>query len=325
MITAKKTPFDEAVENLMFLSKYFTDLPGTVKERTQEIRLRSGQFITLELGTDRLRLNVKVTSAELEELLKSFCNYSLYSYSKQLSEGFITLEGGHRAGFAGTAVTDKGSVTAIRDITSINLRIAKEYKGCSDKIYDLIFGGSEESFKGLLIAGCPVSAKTTVLRDLIRNISETGKITVIDERGELAAKCSGYITNDLGPNADVLCSFPKAEGFIAALRALSPEYIACDEIGQDSESILKCVNSGVKLILTAHSSGMEEASVSPMVSEILATGGISHAVFLGTGRDLGKIKSMWKTDGRNTKTDGKNDCGGYICCGGYVFRNVPVF
>lgn len=325
MIAVKKTPFDDAVENLTFLSKYFDGLPYTVKERTQEIRLRSGQFIALEMGTDRLRLNVKVNSLELDELLKSFCNYSLYSFTKQLSEGFVTLAGGHRAGFAGTAVTDRGEITAIRDITSINLRIAKEYKGCSDKLFDTVFLKDSENFKGLLIIGRPLSAKTTVLRDLIRNISETGKITVIDERGEIAAKSSGYITNDLGPNTDVLNSFPKAEGFITALRALSPEYIACDEIGQDVKSVLKCVNSGVKLILTAHSSDIEEASASLFTGKILTTGGISHVALLGTGKEIGKLIKVWKINERNKIKNGKNNGSDYIYCGRYVFRNVPVF
>jgi len=223
MITARTRPrgnaYEQAVEFLpMFKDKLSAQSPQ-VREKTREIRLRAGQPIVLELPQDRFYIPCRVTPDDLKHALEIFCDYSLHSYARQLSQGFITLDGGHRAGFCGTAVLDGGRVGTIRDITSINLRIARQFVGCSDELYGLL---PVSDMKALLIIGKPMSAKTTVLRDFARNLSQGYKVTVLDERGELA-----FSGADIGLNTDVLNGFPKKAGFITALRALSPARPFC--------------------------------------------------------------------------------------------------
>ena len=293
MITAKKRPFEQAVEFLpMFKDKLLTQSPA-VREKTFEIRLRAGQPVTLELGGDaRLCLDARAAPEDLRELIERFCDYSIHSYARQLSQGFVTLEGGHRAGFCGTAVMNGGKVDAIRDITSINLRIAREFIGCSDTLFNIL---PADEIKALLIIGKPMSAKTTLLRDFARNISMSRKVAVVDERGELASKRNGVITADLGPNTDVLDCFPKRTGFITALRALSPDFIICDEIAGDGREIAECLNSGVGLVMTAHCGSLGEALCSQSLTGVIAAG-VNYIALLGTGKEVGKLKGLWRKD-----------------------------
>lgn len=303
IIQAKKKPYEQAVEFLpIFKDKLMAQSPA-VREKTREIRLRAGRCITLETNADRHNTNIAVTPESLRELIEIFCNYSLYSYSRQLSEGFVTLEGGHRAGFCGTAVTDNGNIQAVRDITSINLRIAREFHGCSDRLFSLL---TPESIKCLLIIGRPVSAKTTVLRDFARNLSRDYKVCVIDERGEIAAKSKGNFTADLGPNTDVLDNFPKKKGFITALRAMSPDFIVCDEIADDGNSVAECLNCGVGLILTAHCGGFEEFLHSSALFEIKKH--VNYLALLGTGKNIGQLQGLWRKN-ENRFSDILYNCG----------------
>ncbi|MCL2077100.1 MAG: hypothetical protein FWH08_01685 [Oscillospiraceae bacterium] len=294
MIKAKKRPFEQAVEFLpVFKDKLMAQNP-LIREKTREIRLRAGQPVTLETDlNNRLYLDVRATSENLRDLIELFCDYSVHSYARQLSQGFITLEGGHRAGFCGTAVVRENRVEAIRDITSINLRIAREFIGCSDILFNSL---PIEDLQSLLILGKPMSAKTTVLRDLARNLSQNYKVAVIDERGELAGKSAlkpsaGGNGLDLGINTDVLDSFPKGAGFMTALRALSPDFIVCDEITGEGASVTECFNCGVGVIMTAHCGSLKEALNSPALSDIISS--VDYIALLGTGKNIGKLQGLW--------------------------------
>ncbi|MDR2531804.1 MAG: hypothetical protein LBC82_03070 [Oscillospiraceae bacterium] len=302
MIKARTRPrgaaaFEQAVEFLPVFKDKLLPLPSHMRESAREIRLRAGQAIAVELMQDRLYINAQVTPEDLKNLIELFCDYSIHSYARQLSQGFITLEGGHRAGFCGTAVTEDDKVKAIRDITSINLRIAREFTGCSDELFNSV---QSADMKSLLIIGKPMSAKTTVLRDFARNLSDSGyKTAVIDERGELAAKYKGVITADLGANTDVLDSFPKKAGFVTALRALSPDFIVCDEIAGAFESgeVAECLNSGAGLIMTAHCGSIDEALRSSALAGVMRH--VNYIALLGTGRNIGKLQGLWRRSAEN--------------------------
>lgn len=239
-----------------------------------EIRLRAGKQIALETVKGRFILDKTVTVQDIGECIKTFCNYSLHSYEKEIKNGYITLKGGHRAGFCGTAVIKEGRLETIKDISSINLRIAREITGCGECLADIVFAGD---FRGLLIAGKPMSGKTTVLRDVCRIIGGKNKLAVIDSRGEIGAVYGGIPQNDVGIFTDVLNGYGKSEGIEIATRTLSPEYIACDEITGEESSADKCLNSGVKTIFTLHCGTLNQAKQ----SEIVKTGAISHIAFLG--------------------------------------------
>lgn len=273
MVTAKICGADSV---LSYLGALGTAISRSKYHMTDicEIRLRTGQPIVLETVRGRFPLDRKVTAEEIADCIKSFCRYSLHSYERELREGYITLKGGHRAGFCGSAVLHNDHIDTIKNISSINIRIAREIQGTANSLEQTVF---DHNFKGLLIAGRPMSGKTTVLRDLCRIIGNNRKLAVIDTRSEIAAACSGVPQNDVGVNTDVLNGYPRSEGIEIALRTLSPEYIACDEITGESDFTNLCLNSGVKLIFTAHCGDMKQAQSTPLVS----SGAISHIAFLG--------------------------------------------
>ncbi|MCL1788766.1 MAG: hypothetical protein FWG33_00225 [Oscillospiraceae bacterium] len=321
MITTKKTPFEQAIGYLGSLKSRCSDLPRHITDNVSEIRLRAGQPVILEcMGakqesasriclSEGLAGNHIVTAEQINECLREFCGYSIHSFEKQFKEGWMTLEGGHRAGFTGTAVLRDGKVENIRNVSSVNLRIARQYIGCAGDLYSRV-RQTEEKFDGLLIIGRPLSAKTTVLRDLCRLISAKHKIALIDERSEVAAVSEGVPSLNVGENTDVLNNFPKGEGIMTALRSLSPEYVVCDEIGWEVGEIAAMVNSGVKMILTAHSGGLREAYSSERIRALLATGGISHIALLGFGKNIGKVEFY----GTNKQSE-NNNSGGFAGSG----------
>ena len=239
-----------------------------------EIRIRAGRGVVLETVKGRTALDIAVSADDTEECIKNFCQHSFHSFEKELREGFITLKGGHRVGFCGTAVVKNGRLDGVKNISCINIRIAREVIGAGESLKDTVF---EKDFKGLLICGRPMSGKTTVLRDLCRIIGNRHKLALIDERGEMAAIFQGIPQNNVGAFTDVLDGYDKENGIEIATRTLSPEYIVCDEITGFSDFERLCLNSGVKLIFTIHSGSIEQAKNTDAVK----SGAISHIASLG--------------------------------------------
>ena len=234
---------------------------------------------------------VIITKADLIDRFNRICRYSVYSVQNEIINGFVTVSGGHRAGVCGTAVVDSGKIVNVRDISSINLRIAREVKGCADKLISQI----ENMQNGVLICGEPCSGKTTILRDLARYISEkeNKNISLIDERGELAAPVCGVNQNDVGL-CDVFCGYPKHKAVEQALRCMSPEYIICDEIGtaEDLKAVESCVNSGVSVIAALHAKNKSELLGKPNAVKLLKTGAFGTVVFLKSRQNAGEISSV---------------------------------
>ncbi|MCL1881628.1 MAG: hypothetical protein FWF76_05565 [Oscillospiraceae bacterium] len=317
MVIAKKSPFERAVEQIIVLDfrKELLSLPRELSGQVCEIRLRAGRLLTLELASGkRIRLNKTVTPTHINDCLCEFCGQSIHSYEKQFKEGWLTLKGGHRVGFAGTAVVKAGNVENIRNFSSINLRIAKEYIDCADGLYTKVI--SSENLHGLLLIGKPMSAKTTILRDLCRLLSKNHKIALIDERSEIAAVHDGVPALNVGENTDVLNNFPKSDGIMTALRNLSPEYLFCDEIGWEKselKSLKSLTNSGVKMVLTAHSGSIKEAYSSPRICKLLNTGGISHVALLGSNKELGRVKYYGRINEFNKPNEFRSaDCNNHF-------------
>lgn len=276
--------FDKALygvrENLARLLGF---LPHSIKEKVQEIRLRAGKPVALTIGGENFYLlkdcrisrephhAVIATKTDLEESYRLICQNSVYSHEQELKQGFVMMKGGCRAGIAG-----EYSGTVAGNISSINIRIAGEVIGAADEIVKNYSGG------GLLIAGAPGSGKTTVLRDFIRQISKTKRVSVIDERGEISATHGGISYNDLGVNTDILLGYPKPKGIETAIRTLFPEVIAFDEIGTEKElkGIKDCLNAGVSVITTVHAGGSGELSNRQVIKELLDTGAIKTVVLL---------------------------------------------
>ncbi len=188
---------------------------------------------------------LRPTATELEDTLHAACGYSVYAVENQLRMGFVTAEGGERIGIAGTYVYDGGKVLAVRDVTSLCIRIPHEIFGCAEEIYRRCFRGGICS---VLILAPPGEGKTTILRDLTRLASmRTGRnILVSDERGELSA-------GELGETADVIRFADKLTAFTAGIRAMRPDILVTDELlPEDYPAVRRAVQSGIAVFASAH-------------------------------------------------------------------------
>ena len=245
-----------------------------------------------------------VTKTDIEESFRAICNYSVHTHQSEISNGYITLRGGHRAGLCGTAVTDGKSILSLKDISSINLRIAKQIIGVADSVLPSYVLNDKRS---LIIAGPPCSGKTTLLRDIARKLSNEGKrVSVVDERGELSAVFQGKAQNDLGNCCDVLNGYPKRLGIMMALRVMSPEVIVCDEIGgyEEAKEINSGLNSGVRFIISAHCNDPESLLKRPQIKVLTDSGEFGYVAFLRGGRMIGqpaKIMMLEKGEYENNR------------------------
>lgn len=275
-----------------------------IKDKACEIHLRLNRLLSVSTQSGNYYFSsgggllqtpsdkaVIITKTDLTDAFNRICRYSVYSVQNELINGFVTVSGGHRAGVCGTAVISNGKIVNIRDISSVNLRLSREIIGCSEKLVSEI----ENLEKGVLICGEPCSGKTTVLRDLARYISikENKSVSLIDERGELAASVCGENQNDVGM-CDVFNGYPKPRAVEQALRCMSPDYIICDEIGTDDDvrAIESCVNSGVSVIAAIHASNEEEFSKKPNAVKLLKTGAFKSVVFLDSRKNAGQIRKI---------------------------------
>jgi len=274
------------------LRKILSLLPQDVKSNSSEIRLRANAPLCLSSKSGQLFISnnstvnyiyksglTLVTTQDIEECYNLLCGFSIYTHENEIRQGFVTLCGGHRAGICGTAVVKDERTVFFRDISSINIRIAREIKGASNGLFDVK--------NGLLIAGPPLSGKTTVLRDLIRSLSvgllsEPCRVALVDCRGEIAACVGGVPQNDVGPCTDVITGCGKAEGLEMAIRTLAPQYIAFDEIAtlEEAQSVAYGMHSGVSVITTVHVGSVEELKKRAAVKAILASGAIKKVAFL---------------------------------------------
>lgn len=229
-----------------------------IPEEVAEIRLRSGRRAAAVLADGRIYpCSEQLSTEDISECFEELCRCSVHSFVNDIAQGFITLDGGCRVGICGTAVCaeNSGKIQTMRDISSLNIRLAREVKGCAKELYSRAFS---DGVCSLLLGGKPLSGKTTVLRDMARILGEKYRVVIIDSRNELSATVGGRPSLDIGENTDVLVGCGKSEGIMLALRSLSPQVIICDEIGGDYEAIEKCLFCGVKIIAAAHAGSRHE-------------------------------------------------------------------
>ena len=276
----------------------------------QEIRLREEKPITIVYeGREKFLLgendnSIVVRGRDIQETLDYISNYSLYAYENELRQGFITLEGGHRVGVAGQTILEGKQVKNMRYISSMNIRIAHEVKGCADTVIPYI--SREKELCHTLLISPPRCGKTTLLRDIVRQSSDGCKfvkgttVGVVDERSEIGGCYQGVPQNDLGIRTDVLDCCPKAEGMLLMIRSMSPRILAVDEIGtkEDVQAIEYALHCGCTMLATAHGTSLDELREKPLFDHLIERKQFERYVVLSNRRKTGYVEGIYDERGR---------------------------
>ncbi|MHC1722210.1 MAG: stage III sporulation protein AA [Aminipila sp.] len=275
------------------LEKTFRALPDTIINHAEEFRFRIGQPISIISLNEEYHISYAVDYEMLNNLINRLLNYSYYAYETELANGYITIEGGHRVGVCGKAVLEKENVRLIKDISSLNIRCSREVIGASEECLKKILK-NDGSIHNTLIVSPPKCGKTTLLRDLIRNLSSKGfRVGVCDERSEIAGSYKGKTCYDLGPRTDILDGCPKEQGIIMLIRAMSPNIIATDEIGKSADiyAIEAAMCAGINLITTIHGNSYEDV-LNSAIGSLVKKGIFSCIIFLSNVPKTGSIREV---------------------------------
>lgn len=260
------------------IARALDGLPGGSFAKARELRLRSGRPAALLLMGGREIEGPEVSPQDLAECLEHLTQHSLYAWETELGSGYLTIPGGHRVGVAGRVAEIGGGRRTVRDVSSLNYRIARSVEGVAERQVPRIT--ERGRLLSTLIVGPPGSGKTTLLRDIVRSASDglyglqPHQVALVDERSEIAATHLGTPGRDVGRRTDVLDGCPKGLGMRMALRALGPEVIATDEIGgaEDATAVSDLSHAGVTVLATAHALGRGGAAGRPEIALVLRTG-----------------------------------------------------
>lgn len=282
-------------------------------EDIEEIRLRVNRPLILRIGSYEYTIDEKqqltenlfrghiITRDEIERTMQVLSQCSLYAWEDELKNGYITIPGGHRVGLVGKGVLDKGRIKTLKDVSGINYRIGKEVKGCANKLMPLLI--KDNKVLHTLIISPPQCGKTTLLRDVIRQLSDgvtslnfSGvNVGLVDERSELAGMFQGQPQFDIGLRTDVLDACPKAQGMMMMIRSMSPVVLATDEIGmkEDVQALYHSLQAGVSVITTVHGQDYQELQERPVLQELINLRFFNRLVILSRKKGVGTLDAIW--------------------------------
>lgn len=317
MITLKENSIDQSWKEVILyafpenLRAMIEGLPSAILDRLEEIRIREGRPLVVHGGcrdyfidrngniVPRADKGYFITRRDTRHILDRISDYSIYALEDELKNGYITLKGGHRVGVTGRAVVENGCISTLKYINSFNFRISREIPGVANKVMPYIIKGNEVCHT--LIVSPPQMGKTTLLRDIARQLSDGFpgfkgiKTGIVDERSELAGCLDGIPQKNVGMQTDVLDGCPKAEGIIMMIRSMSPRVIITDEIGkqEDVDAIEDALSAGIKVITTAHGRGYYDARTRPILSELLSKNIIERIIVLGNSKGVGTLEEVY--------------------------------
>lgn len=283
----ERKPWEQAASVLPGpLAEGLQALEADKLEGLEELRLRRGFPMTALLPEGEAEVSgPPVGEDELRQVLENATQSSAHTALDKVCQGFVTLRGGHRIGLCGTVVQKEGRIVTLRELSSLSIRVAKPVTGLAGPLLGPL--AEDGRFLSTLILAPPGAGKTTLLRDLVRSLSdgEAGaplRVSVADERGEIAALWRGTPQLYVGRHTDVLDGCAKAEGLSILIRGMNPQVAAVDEITrpEDTQAVVEAAGCGAALIATAHGAGPEDLARRPAYRELLAAGVFRRLVVL---------------------------------------------
>jgi len=310
------------------ITRWFGDQIRGILEQSGRIKLKEIEEIRIRIGRPLLLLGSRqeyfldvlgkaappekaylVQREDLMQTLERMTQSSLYAAEEEMKHGFLTLPGGHRVGIVGEAVLNNGELQTLKHISGLNVRIAQEIQGRAVQVLPKLIRADGLLYHTLILSP-PRAGKTTLLRDLIRNLSDGNPVLnlrgqtvgVVDERGELAGMWQGIPAYNLGCRTDVLDGCPKRMGISMLVRSMSPSIIAVDELGhpQDVEAVLDALRTGVSILSTAHASSLEEAMERPSLKELFTFGVFERVVVLSRRQGPGTVETIHDLKGQHS-------------------------
>ena len=284
-------------------------------EQVQEIRLRvrgpllmvSGGREYYLTGDGRLSGEMEqahvVSREEIRETMEYISSHSLYAFEEEVRQGFLTIQGGHRVGIAGKTILDDGGIRSMKYISFINIRLSHQIRGCADPVMPYLYENGQVLHT--LIISPPRCGKTTLLRDIVRQLSNGScrqpgvTVGVVDERSEIGACCQGVPQNELGIRTDVLDCCPKARGMMMLIRTMSPAVVAVDEIGsrEDLEAMEYVMNCGCKLVATVHGASVEDIKQKPVLRRLVQERMFVRYIVMDSRGGVGHVSQIYDSRG----------------------------